>query len=162
MLIAIDPGLSGSIVCKTDGRVHAFKMPDTRKDLWLLILSLKTDDAFCWIEQVGTYVSGDSATASVTFARHCGHIDMALIAADIKHDTVTPQKWQYWLIGKPNYTKIPKEISKKERARILAKRKQERKNKIKEKMQGLYPELKITLALSDALGILHYGINNES
>ena len=162
MLIAIDPGANGSIVCKlSSGQVFAFKMPDTPKDIWLLILSLKTDDAFCWVEKVGTYMPGNSGPAAVTFARHCGHLDMALLAAGISYDAVLPRKWEHWLIGKPNYSKIPKEISAKERSKILAKRKQERKNKIKEKMQALYPELKVTLKTSDALGILTWALAME-
>jgi len=162
MLITIDPGANGSIVCKlSSGQVYAFKMPDTPKDILLLILSLKTDDAFCWIEQVGTYMPGNSGPAAVTFARHCGHIDMALLAAGISCDTVLPRKWEHWLIGKPNYPKISKEIPGKERSRILAKRKQERKCKIKEKMQALYPDLKVTLKTADALGILTWALDKE-
>jgi len=160
--IAIDPGISGAIACKTDGKVHAFKVPDTILGLWLLILSLKTDDAFCWMEDVGNYVSGDSATAAVKFANHCGHIEMALTAAGIKYDKVQPKEWMYWLIGRPDYPKIPKTVPAKERRRILAKRKTERKNKIKEKVQGLYPDIKVTLALADALGILTWGLEMEN
>ena len=158
MIIGIDPGLSGAIACKTDGKVFAYNMPDTPKDILLLILSMKTDDAFCWIEQVGSYVAGNSATAAVKFARHCGHLDMALIAAGISHDTVLARKWEHWLIGKPNYPAIPDDISLKEEQRIKAKRKTERKNKIKAKVQGLYPDLKVTLAKADAIGILEWAI----
>lgn len=174
MLVAIDPGANGAIACKVDGKVYAFKMPDTPKDIWLLILSLKTDNAFCWIEQVGAYFSGNSGPAAVKFARHCGHLDMALLAAGISYDTVLPSKWEHWLIGKPNHPKIvfpdipidiPKRDQKlmlskqeKERSKILAKRKTERKNKIKAKVQGLYPDIRVTLAVADALGILTYGL----
>ena len=84
---------------------------------------------------------------------------MALIALDIPSDpSVLPSKWQTFFIGKPNYPKIPKEIQGKARKQILAKRKTERKNKIKAKAQALYPHLKITLATSDALGILTWGM----
>jgi len=162
MRIAIDPGANGAIACEVDGKVHAFKMPDTPKDILLLLLSLKADDAFCWVEQVGKYMPGNSGVAAVKFARHCGHLDMALLAAGIPHDTVLPAKWEHWLIGKPNYEKIPKEISEKERSRILAKRKTERKNKIKAKVQGLYPDIKVILVTADALGILTWGRNNAN
>jgi hypothetical protein len=158
MRIGIDPGANGSIACKIDDKVHAFKMPGTPKDILLLILSLKSDDAFCWIEQTGGYMPGNSGPAAVKFARHCGHLDMALLAAGISHDTVLPAKWEHWLIGKPNYERIPEKISEKERSRILAKRKTERKNKIKVKVQGLYPDIKVTLALADALGLLTFGL----
>jgi len=153
-IICIDPGMSGAISCRIDGKAHAFNMPDTPKDILLLILSLKDENAFCWIEQTGTYMSGESAPAAVTFARHCGHLDMALLAANIAHDTVLAAKWQHAVIGKPNHPKIPKETPAKERRQILAKRKAERKNKIKSKMQCLYPDIKVTLKNADALGIL--------
>ena len=162
MLISVDPGRNGGLACSDEGVVYSFNMPDTPADLWKLILSMKTGaDDFALIEQVGTYMPGNSGPAAVTFARHCGQIDMALIAAGIKHDTILPSKWEHWLIGKPNYPKIAKETPKKERRKILAKRKQERKNKIKAKVQCLYPELKITLKTSDALGILVYAMNNQ-
>ena len=45
---------------------------------------------------------------------------------------------------------------------VLSRRKQERKNNIKAKAQELYPHLKVTLALSDALGILNYGCEQEA
>jgi len=161
MLICIDPGLSGAIACRVDGKVHAFYMPETPKDILTLILSLKDENAFCWIEQVGTYVSGNSGVAAVTFARHCGQLDMALLAAGIKHDTVLPAKWEHAVIGKPNYPKIPKETPAKARLKILSKRKQERKNKIKVKMQGLYPDIKVTLKNADALGMLAWAEKNN-
>jgi len=162
MLISVDPGRNGGLACSDEGVVYSFNMPDTPADLWKLILSMKTGaDDFALIEQTGTYMSGESAPAAVTFARHCGHLDAFLIAAGIKHDTVPAAKWQHWLIGKPNWPKISKDIQGNERSKILAKRKQERKNKIKAKVQCLYPELKITLKTSDALGILVYAMNNQ-
>ncbi len=131
MRIAIDPGANGSVACKVDGKVHAFKMPDTPKDILLLILSLKTDNAFCWIEQTGGYMSGNSGPAAVKFARHCGHLDMALLAAGISHDTVLPSRWEHWLTGKPNHPKIvfpdiPIDIPKRDQRLMLSKQEKER------------------------------------
>lgn len=161
MLIAIDPGMLGGVACSDGGTVYVFEMPDTPMDIWKLILSMKTgNDDFAFIEQVGSYMPGNSGPAAVKFARHCGALDAFLIAAGIKHDTVLPAKWEHWLIGKPNHPAIPKHVQGKERKKILTKRKQERKNKIKMKVQSLYPELKVTLKTADALGILVYGMNN--
>ena len=154
MLISIDPGISGAIACRVDGKAYVYNMPQTPKDIYLLLLSLKTDGAFCWIEQVGAYMPGNSGPAAATFARHCGHLDMALIASGIPHDTVLPRKWEHAVIGAPNYPKIPKETPPAVKRQILTKRKTERKNKIKAKMQGLFPDIKVTLKNADALGIL--------
>ena len=161
MIISIDPGISGAVAGNDEGETHIFKMPETPRDLFILILSMKTDDAFCWIEQVGSYMPNNSGPAAVKFARHCGHLDMALVASGIPYDYVLPTKWEHWLIGKPNYPKIDKNISKQARQQILSKRTQERKNKIKTKIQALYPNLKITLQNADAIGILHWALNNN-
>jgi len=79
--------------------------------------------------KTGSYVYGNSGPAAVKFARHCGHLEAFLIALQIPYHEVLPAKWQKYLIGSPSYPKIPKEVPAKERKRILAKRKTERKIK---------------------------------
>ena len=63
---------------------------------------------------------------------------MAMIGQGIPHIFVAPQVWMKWLL-----TTVPKE-------------KVERKNAIKAEVQRRVPGLKITLATSDALGMLLY------
>ena len=165
MIIAIDPGFSGGIAWWfSNGMVDVIKMPNTPRDIkdsleWMKNRRSSSETVFCYMEKAGDYMPGNSGPAAAKFARHCGHIEMALIALDIPSDpSVLPSKWQAYFIGKPNYPKIPKEIQGKARKQILAKRKTERKNKIKARAQALYPHLKITLATSDALGILTWGM----
>ena len=153
--ITIDPGQSGGIAWKDErGNVSARKMPETPMDI-LQFLSKFPGYSGC-IEKTGGYMPGNSGPAAVKFARHCGHLDMALLACAISTVSVTAQKWQAHIIGKPNYQKIPKETLPKIRRQILAHRKTERKNKIKATVQARFPHLKVTLATSDALGILIY------
>jgi len=153
MKIAIDPGKAGGIAwVDENNEIHARKMPDTPKDI--LEFLTKFSGFSCCVEQVGGYMPGNSGPAAVKFARHCGHLDMALLACAISTKSVLPSKWQHYLIGKPNYPKIPKETPPNIRRGILAKRKTERKNKIKMNVQARYPHLKVTLATSDTLGIL--------
>ena len=162
-IITIDPGASGGIAWRdTSGEVHCIDMPETPKDILIELGCIHnvtdSDDVFCLIEQVGSYVSGNSGPSAVKFARHCGHLDMAILSAGIPHETILPAKWEHWFIGKPSYPKIPKETKPAERKRLLAKRKRERKTKIKAKAQSLFPGVKVTLKTSDALGMLAYAI----
>jgi len=164
LIIAIDPGQSGGIAYGNRDWVKAEKMPGTPRDICDFLENLQAERGgglFCYIENVGQYRTGNSGPAAVKFAEHCGCLKGLLIALRIPHDKAPPSKWQHYFIGKPDYPKIPKEIQGKERKKILAKRKQERKNKIKAKAQGLYPDLKITLATSDALGIFTWGIEQN-
>jgi len=161
MLIAIDPGQNGGIAWTTDGGVtKCADMPDTPKDIFDLLQDI-TDGcqgAGCYLEQVGTYMPGNSGPAAVKFARHCGHLDMALLALGISHSSILPAKWEHWFIGKPAYPKIPKETHAAERRRLLAERKRERKTRIKAKAQALFPGVKVTLKTADALGMLAYAM----
>lgn len=167
-LLAIDPGQAGGIAWTYDRKeVFASAMPATPKDiydmLWLIFEQAPPSsippNSMCYLEKAGDYMPGNAGPAAVKFARHCGHLEMALIALRIPHIMILPSKWQQYFIGKPTYSKIPKEIQGKARKVILAKRKQERKNKIKAKAQGLYPYLKVTLSTADASGLLCYGMS---
>jgi len=160
MLIAIDPGQSGGIAWKRNGTVECIEMPDTPLDVLKAIqaITLGIGSASCLIEQVGGYMPGNSGPAAVKFARHCGHLDMALLALGISHSSILPAKWEHWFIGKPSYPKIPKETPAAERRRLLAERKRERKTKIKAKAQALFPGVKVTLKTADALGMLAYAM----
>ncbi len=167
-LIAIDPGVSGGIATNKGGVVSAIKMPETPMDIIYFLESLIDDtlerpgnSVKAYVERVGTYMPGNSGPAAVAFARHCGVLDAALLALRIPAVYPTPRAWMDAFIGKQTYHKMPKAVPQKERLRILAKRKTERKNKIKAKCQALWPELKITLAVADALGILWYGMREE-
>ena len=157
--IAIDPGANGGIAWQESGclSANAMNMPDTLRDIYDALFEIAdTDDRFCVIEKVGTYMPGNSGPSAATFAEHVGTLKMALIAAQIPHEFVTPQKWQAVVIGKPAYPKIPKEVQGPPREKILADRKRERKNKIKAKVQEVYPHIKVTLATADALAMLWY------
>ena len=155
MIIGIDPGSNGGIAYEFNGEIFAKKMPETKGNIYseLATISLMADgyeNAVCYLEKVGGYMPGNSGPAAVKFARHCGNIEMALIALKIKRIEVSPQKWMNYFVGKLNY---PVDIT-------PDKKKTLRKNVIKKRAQAIYPHLKVTLALSDALGILNYGIND--
>lgn len=152
MIIGIDPGMAGGIAWEFNNKIYAEKMPATPKDIYNFLYDLASgadgyEDIVCYIERVGGYMPGNSGPASVKFARHCGHLEMALLALNIKYIEVLPNKWMACFIGKQKY---PKSMA-------AAQKKRKRKNIIKAKAQGLYPDIHVTLAISDALGILNYG-----
>lgn len=146
--IGIDPGLNGGIaVIDEKGMViEVVKMPDTPQGiLYLLKEHAVLDDCVAYLEAVGYGMPGQSSKATATFARHCGHLDMALLALEIPTNTVTPGKWEksYQLGRSAEYSKT------------------EWKNRLKAKAQQLFPGVRVTLAIADALLIAAYGRKQE-
>ena len=140
-MITIDPGASGAIAYDTDDGVRVVKMPRTIKDLLMIMRHLRETSTVAVVEKVGQHRAGNSASASVTFARHCGHLDMAFESAGFEVIQVTPQHWQ--------------------RAyHPLSTDKRERKNQIKAKMADMYPHLNVTLWSADALAIHAWAVNS--
>lgn len=144
--IGIDPGKSGGIAMIDSSdpllikQSQATKMPETETDLFDLVKRLKSDNCFCMLEKVHS-MPAQGVKSVWTFAQNYGSIRMALIAARIPFETVTPQTWQKYL----GIVKRGKEESK-----------TKFKNRLKAKAQELFPELKITLAIADALLIAEY------
>lgn len=150
-VIGIDPGVAGGIAfLDSEGNVvDVTKMPDTRQGILDLLRGYQNEnpDLVCYLEDVGHGMPGQSSRATAVFARHCGHLEMALLALSIPTNTVTPQKWQksYQLGKSSEYAKS------------------EWKRKLKEKSQQLFPQMgkRITLATCDALLIAEYGRMKE-
>lgn len=153
IIIGIDPGANGGIaVLDNVGNViDVTKMPATPQDIlnYLNIYRMRADaeqcPTVCYMEAVGTGIPGQSSKATATFARHCGHLDMALLALGVPTNTVTPQKWEksYQLGSSKGVAKNAW------------------KNKLKAKAQQLFPKVKMTLAICDALLIAEYGRKME-
>ena len=99
----------------------------------------------CYLEKVGFGMPGQSSKATATFARHNGHLEMALLSLGIKTVEVTPQKWQkHYQLGKSSeFTNT------------------EWKNRLKACAQQLFPREKVTLAVADALLLAEYGRMKE-
>lgn len=142
-IIGIDPGNAGGIAI-LDGEsgkiVECVKMPSTPMDI-LAYLKEWHGCSVCFLEDVGNGMPGQSSKATATFARHNGHLEMALLACGISTIKVTPAKWQ----------KALGLLSKKDEGKTS------HKNRIKAKMQALFPTFKITLWATDALAIASYG-----
>ena len=140
--IGIDPGKAGGIATITGREVTAYKMPDTERDLWTLILRLScaVQTSFAVIEAVHA-MPKQGVSSTFKFGKGFGNLRMALIAADVPFEDATPQKWMKAL-------SIPK------RAKTDTTR--EWKNKLKAKAQELFQQIDVTLGTSDALLIAFY------
>lgn len=151
-VIGIDPGaLGGVAVLDMDGGVVFIgKMPDTPQDILECLrrfagTELFGSEAVCYLEKVGMGMPGQSSKATATFARHCGHLEMALLALGIRTNDVTPNKWEKsYQLGKSSGVS-----------------KTEWKNRLKAKAQQLFPKEKVTLYVCDALLLAEYGRKQE-
>ena len=142
--IAIDPGMNGGFAIEDWDEVQVIKMPDTYPGILDTLHKLSMDmiRPCVVIEDVGYHVAGNNASASCKFARHVGHLEMALYAANMPAQRVRPVDWQ--------------------RMFTLPKDKSERKRKMKELMAAQYPYLKVTDWNADALGILTWANRRET
>lgn len=150
-VIGIDPGKNGGIAIMDDGRVIVHKMPATEFDLWFTISEWKglrrdgmaITSAIAFIEKVNAGPKMGSS-AAFKFGQNVAAIRMACLAAGIPLEHVTPQKWQ-------------KEFGLVVKGRGLGQGDTAKKNRNKARAQELFPGIKITHAIADALLIAEYG-----
>lgn len=141
--IGIDPGANGGIAwIDYNGKACVEKMPDTLQDLWELICditsypksSIDGRSYKAYIEQVSSSPQMGVVSA-FSFGRGYGNLEMALTAVGIPFERVRPQVWQKEL---GCMTKGDKNVSKR-------------------RAQELFPAIKCTHSVSDALLIAYYG-----
>lgn len=147
-IIGIDPGEKGGLAVLTEQEMRPFKMPATFTEIYDFLFDLKhsaKDGLFVVLEDVGKGIPGQSSKATATFARHNGHLEMALYALGIRSEKVTPQKWQKHYSNTIGSSK--------------GKTKTEWKNILKNEAKRRYPDIKITLETADAVLLAEYGRN---
>lgn len=144
-IMGVDPGTRGAVaVLRSDGKplcVHPFK-PDMRErdlitTLDLALLEMKPyalGTHVCYMEKVG-YKRGDGGMGAFTFGKVYGLLRGALLARDVQILDVYPALWQSRL---ECLTGGNKNISKRRAAEI-------------------FPGLKMTHSIADALLIAEYG-----
>lgn len=147
IIIGIDPGLAGGIAILDAGRITTYNMPETYPDIYNFLKSTKitygNDDVLAVLEDVGHGMPGQSSKATAVFARHNGHLEMALYALGIRTVRVTPQKWMKHYSNQVGKSKDME--------------KREWKNKLKGLAQQMFPTEKVTLKSADAILIANYG-----
>jgi len=143
-IIGIDPGGSGGIAWSIGNvaPVATAKMPETPHDL-VEILGTIAAEGTCEVhlEEVGGYIGGVGSPGSkmFNFGRNFGQIIGVCAALKLPLKLVKPKRWQKALgLG------TSKGMSK-----------TEWKNKLKARAQQLYPDIKITLDVADAVLIYH-------
>ena len=138
--IAIDPGWSGALVyILTNKDIISYNCPNDQRGMVDMYRAIKKDlppecEVRAIIEQVNVRPT-DGRKSLWSFAtNYATHITL-LIAFRFPYKLVNPKVWQQ-LIG------------------CLPADKAERKNRIKEYVQGIYPQLNVTLKNADGLAIL--------
>jgi hypothetical protein len=152
--IGIDPGSSSGciavIMLNDKGNIIEVKTcefkDNTTKEWfdWLgIVARVYKGDCLCILEKVHG-MPGMGVTSVSVFMKNVGHIEMALLALEIPFKEVTPQTWMkhYGLKkekdeGKPDW-----------------------KRRLRERLQRIMPEFKVTNNTADAMLIAYYGAIN--
>jgi hypothetical protein len=146
--VGIDPGVGGGLAWHVPGFTPAAEtMPDTPHELAHMLECIGKDgEVRVYLEEVGGYTGGPGNTGSsmFTFGRNFGQILGVCAALGIPVELVKPQKWQKAL-GLGNSAGMTKS---------------QWKNKLKARALQLYPNLKVTLKVADALLIHHAATKN--
>lgn len=153
IILGCDPGASGGIAALDDSgtKLALEKMPATERDLFNLIRDIKGGYSYDpqWVAYTEAVHSmpGMSVSAMFNFGKGYGGLRMALIANDIRLESVTPQKWQK-AVGMTPREKTETKVQWKQR--------------LKARAQELFPGIPFTLATSDAILIAEYGRRIET
>ena len=148
--LGIDPGLNGGI-CVANGTVIAhYKMPDTIYDIKSRLTLITESQGFMDDSEIHAFIELppwsmgiNKGVGSVKLHHNRGVLEGMLVAMGFQVVNVSPQKWQKTFgLG----------------TRSASASDTEWKNKLKAEAQRLYPKLKVTHAVADALLILTYGL----
>lgn len=142
IFVGIDPGASGGFGWITTRGALCAKAPDTERDSWEILQRLADTreverpgfvPVFAVIEHVHS-MPKQGVSSSFKFGRSYGFLRGCLIASGIPFEEATPQRWQKEL---GCLTKGDKNVSKR-------------------RAQQLFPLLKVTHAVADALLLAEY------
>ena len=163
IVVGVDPGASGGIAavgCRTvivgaggdSGRLHKYGEVEilevwsiknrTLHDIWTILDNLESL-APCpraYLESVHS-MPRDGVRSAFSFGKSYGNLEAFLVAAGIPFERVTPSVWQkeFGLIKRKGETHT------------------EKKNRHKALAQEMFPSVKVTHAISDALLLAEYG-----
>lgn len=144
LMLGCDPGKGGGLaVIYEDGSAEAYRMPETERDLLDLVRELhgRWD---CGVPRATVEVvhAMPKQGVSSTFTFGCGYggLRMALLAHGFALHETSPQRWQ----------------------KAMGCQTRGDKNVSKRRAQELFPGIKVTHALADALLIAKYGAGAAS
>ena len=93
LIIGIDPGASGGAAWYRNGVHHAMPFKNLTEAEMLELFEGIGRHSFAYLENVHS-MPGQGVASTFKFGMHFGGLRMALIAASISFETVSPQKWQ--------------------------------------------------------------------
>ena len=148
--IGIDPGANGAMVAILEtGEVKILRFGKcTDKEIYEFANDLAFDyECFCILEKVHS-MPGQGVSSTFTFGNNFGFIRGILTATRIRFDDKAPRVWQKVLGITPRVT------GKKEGE--TEESKTEFKRRVREKAEQLFPEVKMTNDIADALLIAEF------
>jgi len=133
--MGLDPGKSGGVALVSEDGNYTItqKVTDSERDLWLFFKEYSSEIQFAKLELVHSSPQMGVRSA-FSFGQSYGFLRGILISSEIPFDEVRPQKWMKHLSCLTGGDK----------------------NVTKRKAQQLFPKLKITHAVADALLIAEY------
>ncbi len=149
--IGIDPGVTGGL-CVIDeaGRLlHLESCPKTLKGQWEAISRARAvtgeqrSNLMCAIESVHS-MPKQGVRSVWTFSGNYHAWLMALVAAEVAYQQISPQRWMKHFGTMPQHSGT------------MAEQKRKRKHRILHMAEQRYPSTKITLALADAVMLAVY------
>tara|TARA_Y100001973_G_C5204622_1_gene340542 strand:- start:4458 stop:4901 length:444 start_codon:yes stop_codon:yes gene_type:complete len=135
-VIGIDPGRSGALARVGPGIQDAqvYKLDNTDRDVYEKLMEFAEGADFAYLEKVGA-MPKQGVSSTFKFGRSFGFLGGILVATGLPFELVTPQKWQGYLSCR---TKGDKNVT-------------------KARAQELFPDIRCTHVVSDALLIAEYG-----
>lgn len=143
-IIGIDPGKSGGVAVIHNGDITAMPLSKlTDQDVWRFLAEREPSTVI--LEKVHSSPQMGVKSA-FTFGESYGSLRMAVIAAGLRLVMVSPAKWQ-------------REIGLQSTKAKLGASENKRRNRAK--AQELFPSVKVTHAIADALLLAEWGKRNE-
>ena len=143
LILGIDPGKGGGLAVynEKENETKAIKFMDDLCELSAVVGSIihgfKADEIYVIVEHVHSFPT-DSRPSAFSFGRNLGQWEGILGSHELVKETVAPKTWQ-------NHYDVP-----------IIKNKYERKRWLKEIAQTMFPDIRVTLNICDALLIANY------
>lgn len=151
--MGIDVGKSGAaVVVAEDGTIKICRfMNATEKERWDFFNSISFDYECEAIMELVHSMPGEGVSSSWSFGRESGLVEAFLTASCIPYQKKTPQTWmKYFGIKREIVRENGKEVKEKSESKT------EYKRRLRNKAEQLYPNIKMTNDISDAVLIAHF------
>ena len=141
--LGVDPGINGGIsaitISSNNEHCEVMRFPKDLQDAWGFLIDsfASAEDAHIYVEHVHSF-PGQGVASTFTFGRNLGQWEGLISASGCPINFVSPQKWM-------GFYETKKGLTRKERKRYL-----------RGIAEDLFPNVKMTFNISDALLIANY------